>query len=397
MMNFDINFSGKKRVLLRAPVLTQSGYGVHARQIARWLLEKSNIDLHIQTLPWGVTPWMLNPAAQGGLIGRIMEKTVDPKRGEYDVSIQLQLPNEWDPMLAKVNVGVTAGVETDKCNPQWIHHCNAMTHVVVPSKHVLDTFTATGNLTSPSSIIPESYSDEIDLAAPTKVDGMSFSTAFNFLIVGQLTGNNPENDRKNIFYAIKWFCETFKDNGDVGLIIKTNLGRNTALDRNSVTQVLSKLLSEVRTGLLPKVHLLHGDMSDAEMASLYRHRQVKALLAPTRGEGYGLPILEAAASGLPVIATGWSGHMDFMGKGKFIKVDHTLVDVHTSRVDGGIFVKGSRWAQPSEVDFKARIQKFYKGSDAPQQWAADLKDKIRQEYSQTAVQKIYDEKLVEYL
>ena len=397
MMNVDFNSSGRKRVLLRAPVLTQSGYGVHARQIARWLLEKTNIELHIQPLQWGVTPWMLNPDSQRGLIRSIMEKTVEPRRGEYDVSIQLQLPNEWDPGMAKVNVGVTAGVETDRCNPQWIQHCNAMTHVVVPSKHVVDTFRSTGNLTVPVSIIPEAYHDELAESSPTKVDEMTFSTSFNFLIVGQLTGNNPENDRKNVFYAIKWFCETFKDNADVGLIIKTNLGRNTALDRTNVFQLLKKLLSEVRSGLLPRVHLLHGDMSDSEMASLYRHRQVKALLAPTRGEGYGLPILEAAACGLPVITTGWSGHMDFMGKGKFIKLDHTMVDVHESRVDGSIFVKGARWAQPSEADFKARLQKFHKGPEVPRQWAAELKEKVLTDYSQVAIQKIYDEKLVEYL
>lgn len=398
MINLDFNFAnGKKKVLLRAPVLTQSGYGVHARQIARWLLSKENIDLHVQPLQWGVTPWLLNSASQNGLVGHIMERSVDPKRGEYDVSIQLQLPNEWDAQLAKVNIGVTAGVETDKCNPTWINHCNSMTHIIVPSKHVVETFKNTGGLTKPIDVIPEAYPDELASATLTKVDDMSFSTPFNFLIVGQLTGNNPENDRKNIFYAIKWFCETFKDVPDVGLVIKTNTGRNTSLDRNSVKQILSKLLSEVRPWQFPKLHLLHGDLTDAEMASLYRHRQIKALLAPTRGEGYGLPILEAAACGLPVITTGWSGHMDFMGKGKFIKLDHVLVDVHDSRVDGSIFVKGARWAQPSENDFKQRLLKFYKGSDVPRQWAEELKSRILKEYSQVAIQKIYDEKMAEYL
>lgn len=398
MINVDFNFSSvKKKVLLRAPVLTQSGYGVHARQIAKWLLDKSNVDLHIQPLQWGVTPWLLNPDSLGGLVGRIMERSTDPKRGEYDVSFQLQLPNEWDPLMAKVNVGITAGVETDKCNPEWIDRCNSMSHIVVPSKHVADTFRNTGALTKPLNVIPEAYPDELTSSMPTKVDDIDFATPFNFLIVGQLTGNNPENDRKNIFYAIKWFCEAFKDVTDVGLIIKTNMGRNTSLDRNGVKQILSKLLSEVRQGLFPKVHLLHGDLSDAEMASLYKHRQVKALLAPTRGEGYGLPILEAAACGLPVITTGWSGHMDFMGKGKFIKLEHTLVNVHESRVDGSIFVKGARWAQPSEDDFKQRLLKFYRGADIPRQWAEELKPRIVQEYSQVAIQKIYDERLAEYL
>jgi len=105
-----------KTVLLRAPVLTQSGYGVHSRQIARWLLSKPDIDVRFHALPWGTTPWHVNPDSENGLIGKIMHKTVD---GNFhaDVSLQLQLPNEWSTSVGKYNVGITAGVETDKCNP----------------------------------------------------------------------------------------------------------------------------------------------------------------------------------------------------------------------------------------------------------------------------------------
>ena len=48
--------------------------------------------------------------------------------------VQLQLPDEWDSNLAKKNIGVSAFVETDRCNPQWIDKCNEMDAVIVPSK-----------------------------------------------------------------------------------------------------------------------------------------------------------------------------------------------------------------------------------------------------------------------
>jgi len=307
----------------------------------------------------------------------------------------LQLPNEWDPKLSRVNVGITAAVETDRCHPEWVSACNAMNLVIVPSQHAKQCLANSGNVTKPIIIIPEAYSEAI--TAPELPTLPDFPTPFNFLIFGQLTGNNPNSDRKNIFYTIKWLCETFKNDKDVGIIVKTNAGRNSKIDRNLVTNLMKQLLAEVRPSGNPKFYLLHGDMSDQEVASLYRHNQVKALVALTRGEGYGLPILEAAASGLPVIATGWSGHLDFLKHGKFISVYYQLGEVHPSRVDNKIFVKGARWANPSEEDFKKRALKFRESSSTPKQWALDLQKKVTDLYSIEKVCQAYDAALREVL
>jgi len=382
-----------KTVVLRAPSLTQSGYGVHARQLARWLLSKPNLDVRFATLPWGETPWLLNQEAHDGLVGEIMKRSVKPDH-RADVSVQLQLPNEWDPSVAPVNIGITAGVETDKCHPSWPAACNKMTTVVVPSQHTKLCLTNSGPITVPLHVIPEAYSDacrEKDL--PQVVD---FDTSFNFLVFGQLTGNNPENDRKNIFYTIKWLTEVFKDDPDVGIVLKTNVGRNSRIDRNVTKGLLTTVAQESRRGGTgPKIHLLHGDLDDVEIASLYRHPKIKALVALTRGEGFGLPILEAAASGLPIIATGWSGHLDFLRHGKYISIYYQLGEVHPSRIDSKIFVPGSRWANPSEEDFKKRVAKFRASNHTPKQWAEELKPTIQEQYSLDAICKRYDELLGE--
>lgn len=379
-----------KKVLLRAPVLTQSGYGVHARQIASWLLSREDVKLDIQALPWGDTPWLIDGDSHEGLIGKLMKATVDPGDNKYDATFQLQLPNEWETKFSNFNVGITAGVETDRCNPEWVHACNRMNAVVVPSKHAKDSIFSSGEVRSEMHVIPESYSQAMVKETPTRVDEMNFSTPFNFLIFGQITGNNPENDRKNIFYTVKWLCETFKDDPTVGIIVKTNVGRNTHIDRKIVRQTFETLVKEVRRGPNPRIHLIHGDMTDDEVSSLYRHKTVKALVAATRGEGYGLPILEAAVSGLPVIATRWSGHMDFMGQGKFIEVDYELQEVHPTRMDGRIFIRGSKWANPSEQDFKKKVKKFRDSSSTPKEWATDLRGKLRSKLSHEAVTAMYD-------
>ena len=166
----------------------------------------------------------------------------------FDISFQLQLPNEWNPSLANYNVGLTAAVETDVCNPSWIESCNRMDAVIVPSKHAAECLNRSGKLKNPPIVVPESFCDSIlDFSKEqTSVALPRFSTNFNFLIFGQLTGDNPYNDRKNIFFTVKWICETFKDDKDVGIVIKTNVGRNTKIDRNKTKQIMKSLVKECR-------------------------------------------------------------------------------------------------------------------------------------------------------
>ena len=292
----------KKNVVIRAPLLSYSGYGVHSRQIFKWLHEREDIDVRTQVVQWGNTTWMINPNLQNGLVGNIMSRTGIPDRESFDLSFQVQLPDEWDPNLAKFNFGVTAGVETLTCNPGWIEHCNKMDAIIVPSEHTKKCLLNTGHISVPLFVVPESYIEEIEDRNIPPLD-IDIKTSFNFLLFGQLTGNNPENDRKNMFYTLKWLCEEFKDDPEVGIIIKTNSGRGTHIDRELTSRMVEAALSNTRKGPYPKVHILHGNMSSREVAGLYRRPDVKCMVALTRGEGFGLPLLEASASGLPVIAS----------------------------------------------------------------------------------------------
>lgn len=382
----------KKRVLIRGPVLSLSGYGVHARQIARWALNRLDFDVDFQTLPWGETPWYINEFIENGLVGKILDRTNGP-RGKYDLTFQIQLPNEWDPGLGYKNFGITAGVETDRSNPEWVGHCNKMSSVIVPSQHTLDSLQFSTKLSTPSHVIHESFPDEI-LNADQQNDDIKFSTKFNFLIVGQLTGTSPLTDRKNIFYTVRWLCETFKDDPDVGIIIKTNLGQNTKIDRKLTLDLMNQLIKEVRPTAFPKIHILHGMMTSSEMASLYRNSSVKALINLTHGEGFCIPMLEAAASNLPVITVPWSGHMEFMKLGRFVEVDHKIDNIASEKIDGRIFVTGAKWSYASEVDFKSKVKKFRNATSIPNLWANELGEKIREKFNFHAISKQYS-KLVD--
>jgi hypothetical protein len=379
-----------KTIVFSAPTLTLSGYGVHARQVAKWLLKKElegkcKVLFHI--VPWGDTPWVLDANRYDGLIGKIMERSAPPS-AQCDASIQLKLPNEFETKIAHFNIGMTAAVETDRCNLEWITACNKMNMLIVPSAHVEKTLRASGNLTVPTHVIPEAYPECFRTSTPVELP-LKLDNYLNFLIFGQITGNNPDNDRKNTFYTIKWLCEAFRDE-NVGIIVKTNICRNTRIDKRLVTSTFTQLLKQIRRGKTPTIHLLHGDMSDVEVFSLLKHPKVSGLVSLTRGEGFGLPILEASACGLPIIATNWSAHTEFLGHGRFIPVDYTLTNIHESRIDNKIFMNGAKWAFPNEATFKKLVKKFQSSSAIPKQWARDLSNVILEKYSQESIEKYYD-------
>lgn len=382
-----------KTMLIRGPLLSQSGYGVHSRQIFKWALENTDYQIFVQVLPWGITPWYTNSDACDGLIGEIFKRTA-PINTKCDVSMQIQLPNEWDTSLAKTNIGVTAVVETDICSKEWVSACNNMSAVVVPSKFCKQTLLNSGHSGKNLFVISESFIDECNL--PIR-ESYPFRTSVNFLLFGQITDMNVETDRKNTFNAIKWFCETFEETvgddvhpDDVGLVIKTNCGTNSKIDYNLTKRQLQAYIKNVRKGNYPKIYLLHGHMTNEEVVGLYKHPKLLALLAPTRGEGFGLPILEAAACDLPVIATNWSGHLDFLGDDHWLKVEKRTVMVPAGKIDGRIFVENSKWAEPLEFSYKQKLRYAAMNMVDVKSQAKKLGEKVRSKFSHKVIVEDYN-------
>ena len=206
----------KLKVVVRAPSLTMSGYGVHSRQICDWALSREDFDVRFDLLNWGVNSWYIDEKYFDGLAGKIMQRsTADwDKDAKPEISIQCQLPNEWDPQLAQVNIGVTAAVETDRCNPEWVSNCNQMHAVIVPSQHTADVLTNSGEIRTRIFVIPESFFNECldeEHSEQSAIDStlQKMETKFNFLMLGQITANSATMDRKNTFNSLKLFCEVF--------------------------------------------------------------------------------------------------------------------------------------------------------------------------------------------
>ena len=365
----------RMRVLLKAPVLSQSGYGHHSRTVLRALREREDLfDIYVNALTWGQTSWLWEDNVERKWIDGLLQKTIHYAQhgGQYDMSLQVTIPNEWE-KIAPINIGITAGIETTKVSPQWIEKSYLMDRIITISEHSKWSYESTQyNFTNPNNGQEASIGVQtpIDIVhypvrrfEPAKLD-LDLDTEFNFLSVVQLS------PRKNVDQTIRCFIEQFHDNDDVGLIMKVNMSKNSLIDRNHTLNGLKRILAKYPERKC-KVYILHGYMTDEQMSGLYNHSKVKAFVSTTHGEGFGLPIFEAAYYGLPVIAPDWSGHVDFLymptknKKGKnrkkamFSRVGYSVKPVEQSAVWDGVVQADSQWAYPEDGSFRMALDDLY--------------------------------------
>lgn len=137
--------------------------------------------------------------------------------------------------------------------------------------------------------------------------------------------------RKNPEGAAKAFRAAFGSSQAARLVLKLS-GRDDELD------VLERSLGDLLQGC--NVRIVRGRLDEAELAALYRGADV--LLSLHRAEGFGLPMREAMAHGLPVVGTAWSGNCEFMDASNSHLVPYALVPVS----DRSSIYGGSRWAEP---------------------------------------------------
>lgn len=387
----------RKKIVVRGPVLSRSGYGEQTRYALRSLRAYENIfDIHLIPVGWGQTGWMFEDNEERRWFDFLSKKTGmhTQNGGQFDMSLQVTIPNEWE-KLAPINIGYTAGIETDKIAPIWVEKSRLMDRIIVISEHAKygfdnTTYQATNSETGETypdfrcttPVVPVSYPYK---PIETQNVNLNLDFDFNFLCVAQWSV------RKNLENTVKGFVEEFK-NEEVGLVLKTNCRNNSVLDRSLTNQQLEDLLKPYADRKC-KVYLLHGDMTEEEMTGLYNHPKLKGLVTAAHGEGFGLPIFEAAYNGLPVIAPDWSGHVDFLyapkkdkkgnlkSKPHFIKIDYDLAPIQQTAVWDGVLNADSRWCYPKQQSYQSSLRKLYKSSKMYKGIANKLQKHIQTEFA----------------
>lgn len=144
-------------------------------------------------------------------------------------------------------------------------------------------------------------------------------------------------DRKNPMAVVRAFRRAFpKDRSDVCLVIKSSNGYR-------LPEWFRMLV--VEAGKDPRVLLRDEVIDKAHFTAL--QRCADAYVSLHRAEGFGLGMAESMAMGKPVLATGWSGNLEFMDSECAGLIDYTLVPVPDGAYPGSA---GQRWAEPDEED-----------------------------------------------
>ena len=234
--------------------------------------------------------------------------------------------------------------ETDRIPDGWLERCNALDEIWIPTEFNRQTFEQAGVKASKLLVMPAGV--DTDLFRPeAKPLTISRARKFNFLSVFDL------EPRKGTDLLVRAYLSEFKADEDVALILKISQLNDPVTD--PVAQFSYFIEKEIGVPLekCAPIILLTGSLSQLEMARLYS--SANAFVLPSRGEGYGRPFLEALSAELPVIATRWSGQLDFLNDDNSYLVD--IEGLVPAAAEEEIFA-GHMWAQPS-VDHLRRLMR----------------------------------------
>lgn len=402
----------KIKVLLDSPILTMSGYGENSRYLLRALRKyPEQFDIYLSSLSWGNTNWLNNISEERDFIDKTLLKTIEYMqhcqqnkiKQPYDIHVHVGIPHETQRKAPRL-VHVTALCESTKISPKWVECLQQMDEIIVVSsfnKQVIENTAYSAQNKETGEVINNFrvskpitvINHPVQLYEPKEID-LKLTTKFNFLTVGLWS------IRKNLDNTIKWFIEEFIDNSDVGLVLKISTKGGSELDKEFTKNRLQNILNQYPKRKC-KIYFLHGDMTNEEMAGLYN--SVNAYVGISHGESAGLPLLESATHGLPIVSINWGGQCDFLnmprkkdGKVRphFATVEYDLKTIQKEAIWDPILIENSLWAYPRQGSFKMRLREIYKNYSRFKSMANQLKKWVRKEFHEDKVYKKYVETIM---
>lgn len=239
--------------------------------------------------------------------------------------------------------------ETDGLPPLWVHNCNRVHEVWVPSHFNVETFRRAGVEPSKLYLMPEGI--ETDRFRPgveplplPVVRDFTFLSVFDF------------HFRKGWDLLLRAYLREFSPDEDVALVLKVY--QYNVPGRDIMREVAEFAQREVGRPLAacPALAIMREYVADEAMPRLYA--AADAFVLPTRGEGFGRPQMEAMACGLPTLATNWGGHLDFMRPENAYLIQCQAPVPVAPPNDIPVF-DGQQWAEPDVDHLRALMRHVF--------------------------------------
>jgi glycosyltransferase involved in cell wall biosynthesis len=249
----------------------------------------------------------------------------------------------------------------------WVEGLKQVDELWVLSSAVRDMFVRGGVPAKKIAIIPGGVDPDRFHPGVQPID-LPTGKRFRFLFVG------PPIRRKGIDLLLAAYQAEFRRDDDVCLVIKdcryyANPGRDAV--RSAAADPEG-----------PEILFLEDDLSPEAMPGLYTACQ--AYVHPYRGEGFGLPIVEAMASGLPVAATRYGACLDYLDDESAYLIEADESHFPSARVDFLETVELPFWAEPRLDSLRQVLRRMYEEREDAARRAARGSERIRREYTWSA-------------
>lgn len=344
-----------KRLIWSANVSSANGFGMVAENTIKELLT------------CGVT--VQNPGSVSGSVvsgGEFVDQTIQQALSQTISPDALEIQYCQPPSFVSGVVErswLYSMFETTHTPKRWIPLLNQAERVLVPSRWLVPSWKKQG-VTVPISVYPHGVDPAVYAFRQRPVH-----TPYTFLHYGRLS------TRKGTDLVYQAFTEEFAPDEPVRLILK---------DTYPICPVV------IRD---PRVQWIHATYSKEQMARLMTDSD--CFVYPTRGDGFGLPALEALATGLPTIVTGWSGPVDYSDPSDTLILDYSMTRafefdaIYKDHLEAG--EDTGLWAQPSMSDLREKMRWCYEHPDLARNIGKQAAKRIESQWTwKTQVRKLLD-------
>jgi glycosyltransferase involved in cell wall biosynthesis len=217
--------------------------------------------------------------------------------------VQVHVRHQWQPRFDPPAEGAWVMIqpwEYGGIPQEWIAPMrDQVDEIWVPTAWLKDCYVRSGIPEDKVAVVPNGVDGEV-----FRPDGERFPLrtrkGCKFLYLGYTI------HRKGIDVLLEAYVRAFRAHDDVCLVIK---GQGSGgYGAEDLPAILARFRAEDPQG--PEIEYRADDLDETQVAALYR--SCDALVLPYRGESFGLPIVEAMASGLPPIVTGRGAAMDYL-------------------------------------------------------------------------------------